>query len=369
MAQRSDDLIRLLPVAATRALLAIDGPASATWNTVVQATKAYEGPAGSGITLAAVADGSWVACVGTLTLAANPGDTETATIGTKVYTFQTALTNVDGNVLIGASASATLDNLIAAINAAAGAGTTYAAATVEHTQVRAYAGAGDTMVVHSRPEITAAVGTLIATTDGMANAGNVWGAATLADGTDGTNVTFVTTGDDVVCHYASGYSTVEDFEAALAADASAGAVMEVKTAGTTPLYLLVVTDDDFTATAFTGSGATSSAAPSLTDPSVYKKRPFYSNEALVMVRSTAGSGTMTATVTLWGWNEALSRGVLIGLLNEGTAIPEAAADVVSFSQLAVGNGKFSAFYAQLAVAGTGTEAAVYMDFVRPGAHD
>lgn len=105
---------------------------------------------------------------GVLTLTANAGNTETVTLDTKVYTFQTSLTDVDGNVLIGATASDSLDNLIAAIGLGAGAGTKYAASTTVHTTVTAAAGAGDTM------DVTAityedAVGDAIATTETMAN--------------------------------------------------------------------------------------------------------------------------------------------------------------------------------------------------------
>jgi hypothetical protein len=84
---------------------------------------------------------------GVLTLAANAGNTETVTLDAKVYTWQTSLTDSDGNVLIGASASASIDNLVAAITLGSGAGTTYAASTTIHPTVSAYAGAGDTMDV------------------------------------------------------------------------------------------------------------------------------------------------------------------------------------------------------------------------------
>ncbi len=355
--------IRLLPVANTRALLAIDGPASATWNTIVESVT--EGAVGNQSSLAAVADGTWEACVGTLTLVAQPGDTETVTIDAAVYTFQTVLTNVAGNVLIGASASATLDNLIAAINLAAGAGTTYAAATTEHPTVRAYAGAGDTMVVHSRPAVTAAVGTLIATTDGMANAGNVWGAATLADGVDGTNVTFVVTGAAVVCHYADGFSTVEDFEAALAADAPAAAVLRVKTAGTTPLYLLVVTDDDFSATNLTGGGVGTQAAPTLTNAALGVAIPHTSEMGLALVRNvdTATGTTKTATTTIWGFSVVTNRWYKLKALNGGSAIAETTSDAINYSETFTSLRGFTRLYCEQAVGGAGTEIEVYVDCI------
>jgi hypothetical protein len=119
-----------------------------------------------------------VKATGTLTNTANYADTETVTTGTKIYQFQTVLTNVDGNVLIGATASDSLDNLIAAINLGAGSGTLYAAATTANTFVSAVAGAGDTLVATALVGGTA--GNTIATTETSANAS--WGAATLLGG-------------------------------------------------------------------------------------------------------------------------------------------------------------------------------------------
>ncbi len=67
----------------------------------------------------------------TLTASGQPTNGATVTIGSKVYTFQTVLTNVDGNVFIGASLTITLANLLNALNLGAGSGTTYAAATTK----------------------------------------------------------------------------------------------------------------------------------------------------------------------------------------------------------------------------------------------
>ncbi len=55
----------------------------------------------------------------------------------KTYTFQTTLTNTDGHVKIGASGTASLANLVAAITLGAGSGSTYAAATTLHASVTA----------------------------------------------------------------------------------------------------------------------------------------------------------------------------------------------------------------------------------------
>lgn len=117
---------------------------------------------------------------GILTLTANVADAKIVTIDTKVYTFQTVLTNVDGNVLIGASASDSLDNLIAAITLGAGAGTLYATATTFHPTVTAAAGAGDTMDATAKSPGSA--GNSIATTETL-DVGS-WGAVTLENGAD-----------------------------------------------------------------------------------------------------------------------------------------------------------------------------------------
>lgn len=127
-------------------------------------------------------NGAWadfVPATGTLTLTGNALDTHTVTIGSKVYTFQTVLTDVDGNVLIGATASDSLDNLIAAINLDAGAGSLYAASMTLHPTVLAVAGAGDTLVVTAK----GTGGNNIVTTETLSNGS--WGGGTLAGDKDG----------------------------------------------------------------------------------------------------------------------------------------------------------------------------------------
>lgn len=121
-----------------------------------------------------------VAASGVYTLSAQPADGDTVTIGSKVYTFKTALSTgptVANEVLRGAATANSLANLTAAINGAAGAGTTYSTGTVANTQVTA-AVAGSTVVVTAK--VGGATGNTIATTEAGANSS--WGAATLASG-------------------------------------------------------------------------------------------------------------------------------------------------------------------------------------------
>jgi hypothetical protein len=92
-----------------------------------------------------------VAAQGTLTITdgQNAGDGETVTIDGVVYTFQTTLTEVANNVLIGADDEESCANLAAAINRGAGYGTAYAALTAAHPSVTA-AQATNTCVVTAK---------------------------------------------------------------------------------------------------------------------------------------------------------------------------------------------------------------------------
>lgn len=122
---------------------------------------------------------SAVAATGTLTTSANPGNTETVTIGNKVYTFQTSLTNVDGNVFIGASEAASLQNLYDAINLTGTPGTQYATLMTKHDYVRATAVTTHTVVLKAL--LPGTQGNLITSTETLANGS--FGGAVFASGT------------------------------------------------------------------------------------------------------------------------------------------------------------------------------------------
>lgn len=107
--------------------------------------RCYLEPSAGQQTAGAAADGiasrrlpAWVVeAQGTLTLAVNPQDGDTMTIGSRTYTFQDTLTNTDGNIQIGDRVEATRANIVAAINRTGDAGTQYAESTVEHPDVSA----------------------------------------------------------------------------------------------------------------------------------------------------------------------------------------------------------------------------------------
>ena len=124
--------------------------------------------------------------VGTLTAAANPLNNETVTIGSRVYTFKTTLTGAANEVALGGSASVTLDNLKAAVNGAAGAGTLYGAGTVAHADVIAGAKTATTIVFHAR--IAGTDGNAIATTETSAAGLSFGGGALTGGAADPTGV-------------------------------------------------------------------------------------------------------------------------------------------------------------------------------------
>lgn len=120
------------------------------------------------------------AATGVLTLSGNAQDAETVTIGSRTYTFQDVLVDAPDNVLVGATASDSIDNLVAAITGGAGEGVIYGTGTAPHADVTAAAGAGDTMDVAAKA--AGASGNGIATTETLANGS--FGAATLTGGAD-----------------------------------------------------------------------------------------------------------------------------------------------------------------------------------------
>lgn len=128
-----------------------------------------------------------VAATGTLTFSGTAANNETVTIGSRTYTFKTTLTasTTANEVLIGANNTASRNNLIAAINGDAGAGTTYGSQTAPHIDVTAAAGpTGTAVVVTARKAGTGAHS--VALTDTMTNA--AWGGVFLAGGVGANTV-------------------------------------------------------------------------------------------------------------------------------------------------------------------------------------
>ena len=141
-----------------------------------------------------------VAATGTITSDnTNVSDADTVTIGSTVYRFKNTLAAAY-DVKIGASADATLLNLIKAINASGTAGTEYYTGTAAHPLVTAATSVtAHAFAVTARAKGTA--GNSIASTETSSHLS--WGAATLAGGTGSAIASFVfTTGSEYTQTYA-----------------------------------------------------------------------------------------------------------------------------------------------------------------------
>lgn len=116
----------------------------------------------------------------TLTTTGTFSNGELVTVEGRTYVMRTALSSpaVIDEVLIGADAAASLDNLKLAINAGAGAGTNYSTGTVAHAKVTAEANTDTTQVVQAIDFGT--IGNRYMVSETAANAS--WGASALAGG-------------------------------------------------------------------------------------------------------------------------------------------------------------------------------------------
>lgn len=114
-----------------------------------------------------------------------PSDGDTVTVGSTVYTFRNVIT-LPFDVYIGTTAAEALDNLYAAVNLTAGAGTKYGTGTTAHPTVSATTNTNTTQRFTAK--INGTSGNAIATTETSSHLS--FGAATLTGGTDIT-YTFV----------------------------------------------------------------------------------------------------------------------------------------------------------------------------------
>ncbi len=139
-----------------------------------------------------------VKATGALTFSGVGTAGDTITIGSTVYTLRAAPVS-PYDVDIGATATDTAANLVAAINAAAGAGSTYGTGTVAHPDVTATNTAG---VVN----VTAREGGTPSNSIATLESGSMssWGGATLSGGTGGAFVE----GTDYEVNYDTGQLTI-----------------------------------------------------------------------------------------------------------------------------------------------------------------
>lgn len=115
----------------------------------------------------------------------NVSNGDTVTIGTTVYTFKTALTPTEGEVLIGTSADASLLNLTRAINHTGEPDVDYSCAAANEDVIAANSITSHAFAVTAI--VPGTVGNAIATTETSSHLS--WGAATLASGSDSVSIT------------------------------------------------------------------------------------------------------------------------------------------------------------------------------------
>lgn len=119
-----------------------------------------------------------IAASGLLTSTGVFVDTQEVVLGSTTYLTETVFTDTADSVLIGASAAATLSNLVAAITGGAGEGTLYGTGTVINPDATASVISATTMLAVAKLGGTA--GNAIASTETQTNAS--WSAATLLGG-------------------------------------------------------------------------------------------------------------------------------------------------------------------------------------------
>lgn len=116
-----------------------------------------------------------------LLFADNPSDGDTITVDSKAYTFQTTLTDVDGNIQLGADAAASFLNLKKALDLSGVAGTDYATSMTAHSSVKADTPETDRVRFYARASGTAANSKAVSET--FSSDANEWDGSTLAGGT------------------------------------------------------------------------------------------------------------------------------------------------------------------------------------------
>jgi hypothetical protein len=268
-------------------------------------------PANAAGQFSITAGGSNPTASGVLTVSGTgPQKNDTVTIGSTVYTFVVSPAVAAYQVSIGGSATATLTNLVAAINGTAGAGSAYGSGTLTNTQVSASA------VVGSATTITAIIGG-----SGGSNAtrGNNLAASTTSANLSwdsATNVNHKLTGGG-----AAAANTVKYSSTTAIADGNTvvvnGKTYTFKTALTsTDGYVQIVTsagsipaDNDATmfnllcAINLTGTPGTQYASNTTKHPTVTAINQDTTNHALTLSAIATGAVgnalTLTATATIF----------------------------------------------------------------------
>jgi hypothetical protein len=124
-------------------------------------------------------------------------------------------------------------------------------------------------------------------------------------------------------------------------------------------------------TLLTAATATTSAPSAATDGVAL---PHTTDYATLLMHSTAGSGTMTVTGKLWGYNTQTGKwyplgtgtdGTLKGIVNDGAAVTEVSADAIVHAEPVAGLRSFQRVALQVtAIGGTSTAITAVLDCIR-----
>lgn len=147
---------------------------------------------------------------------------DSITLGDVTYTFKSSLTEpaAANEVLIGASAAATLDNLKSAVNGTAGEGTTYSTGTVAHPDVEATDNADTTQKFEAR--VAGDAGNYIVFTESSTHLSITSGTGVLQSGADDP-------GADTILIGADADTSLGNLKAAINLEAGAGTKYSVAT--------------------------------------------------------------------------------------------------------------------------------------------
>jgi len=159
--------------AATQSIFLSDAVTSSTINTTTG-------------TLSALGIGLGANATNTLSSIGNVAANDTVTVGATAYKFVAALTGAANEVLIGGTATSSLQNLGAAINGSAGAGVAYGVGTVANTSASATANADGTLSITAL--VSGVGGNAVASTTTSTKLGFSAGA-TLAGGSGSAGLT------------------------------------------------------------------------------------------------------------------------------------------------------------------------------------
>lgn len=102
---------------------------------------------------------------------------------------------------------------------------------------------------------------------------------------------------------------------------------------------------------------TTVAAPAtIDDEALGQPLPYSVDQAVILVKSTAGSNTMTVGVRIWGFCPEADRWYDLGPLNGGSSIAETSkSDVISYAEGIAGLRAFTRLYVEVpSIGGTNT---------------